>query len=242
MRKILLVFIILFVHSFSFSQDLNKIGAAGISFLLNSQSGQQNLNQDEKVALSILGSFLNEQSNRQHDLNVANATSTKVIQSTNGSSIQLMKDLEGNVYLVQDGIVHKISSSVVSLAANTVETIESKRYLPNYNLSELKTKCEHLPSDNSKYEDRKVETKHINYSISTKTILEQYPSATSIRKTGTKEYYYDSRGIRISQIPTNTQINIAYLPNYDKKLTELKTTFTCKWYDWNTSLATQMDD
>ena len=213
----------LLVNSFLFAQDLNKIGAAGISFLLNSQSGQKNLNHDEKVALSILGSFLNNESNKKHDLNVANASSTKIIQTQTGNQVQLMRDAEGNVYLIQDGMVHKVSSSAINMAVGSKEHRESRKYLPEYDLDKLKKNYYKSPEKNITSKSIRTDTKR-----TVNSYIQEYENVINIVRPGTSAKYYYIKGIEKKNvyIPKNTNIII-----YSEYLhPELKTTFTCKWF------------
>jgi len=244
MKKIAFSFLLLiYIIPYSYSQDLNKIGAAGISFLLNSQSGHNNLSHDEKVALTILGSFLKEESSRQHELEVAKSSSTKVIQSSDGNSVKLIKDTDGNVYLVHNDVAHRISSPVISMAVNESKKNVSDRNLPEFDLKELEKKCIRIiPNSEYAYKNRVVETRFIKYTTATQKIVEEYSAVSSIRKTGTKDYYYDNRGIRILKIPANTQINIAYLPDSYIIKTKLKTTFTCKWCNYNKDIRPSFDN
>lgn len=131
MKKIIVLPLVFALFIETSAQDYNKIGAAGISFLLNSNSGQKNLNHDEKVALSILGAFLNEKSNRQHEMNVANASSSKIVYTTSGEQIQLVRDAQGNVYLLQNGIIHPVSNQVISMATVS-EYADTKTEIDNY--------------------------------------------------------------------------------------------------------------
>ena len=95
MKKVIIL-LLLSINIFAievFAQDLNKIGAAGIAFLIGNSKTSAGMSRDEKLAISLLGSFLNEKGNRQHELNVANAGKTEmVLQANDGTQIKLVRD------------------------------------------------------------------------------------------------------------------------------------------------------
>lgn len=227
MKTKLIILVLLLIASSLFSQNINKIGAAGISFLLNSKSGQTNLNHDEKVALSILGSFLNEQSNRQHDLDVANASATKVIYTESGNQVQLVKDTNGNVYILQDGVIHLISQSVVNMATGSNEHRDSRKYLPDYNIKQLRDIYDTSVPYTLEESYTTVNVTAPNYKTKTVYWQRQYSDVSCIKNSNSGKIYLGcGRKYFTPNIPSNTHLSISYFA----KPVKLKTTFTCVWY------------
>ena len=144
MKKIIFLLGVLLLSELnSFSQNLEDVGAGVIDFLLRNPKTANRMNTSEEVALDIIGDLLKTSSNRKHELKYAEAGSNKVVINSGGRNAEIVRDLNGKIYLLVDGIIYPISDELIQQAQNSQKVTYSSNvanndYLTPYNIDELK--------------------------------------------------------------------------------------------------------
>ncbi|PCH69167.1 MAG: hypothetical protein COC06_08140 [Bacteroidales bacterium] len=165
MRKIFTVICLLLMVFITYSQKLETIGAGVLDFLIDEKSStSKKFNGTEQAAMRVIGNLLNKSANRKHDLNVANAGRREIILNTNtGVQATLYADKEGKLYLLYNGLIHPISSSLVERAKseNGSSSIETPKEIENstlnaYNIEKLKTEYAFDKTEKFTHEDTLV--------------------------------------------------------------------------------------
>jgi hypothetical protein len=144
MKRLFFIFCItLLPVSHLFSQDLKDAGAGVIDFLLRNPKTADRMKPSESIALDIIGNLLKTSSQRNHELNLAAAGSDKVIINSNDNrQAEIVRDTNGKIYLLVDGIIYPISDELVKQAQinpniSTTSSIVSIETLYPYNLETL---------------------------------------------------------------------------------------------------------
>ena len=106
------------------------------------------MNASEAAALNVISDVLRTSANRKHDMNVANAGRSEIVINT-GENNQgtIYSDIQGNVYLLYNGIIYPISKDLVNQAkSESGESVPdyqpptiNNATLPNFNLSSLES-------------------------------------------------------------------------------------------------------
>jgi hypothetical protein len=254
--SILFISIIFILHG-AHSQQIETIGAGVIDFLLTNPKTANQVNPTETAALKVIGNLLNISAERKHDLNVANAGRSEIVINTStGAQATMYSDNQGNLYLLYNGKIYPISSTLVNQARNESKTINNAT-LSDYDLSELDKK---LIVNKEYVEYLIIDGETVNqiankFNISTSDIYfkklnnprqgeffnahqadEKFSKKLHIEYYGKyKGYFYPSGWYPMYSTPYYTM----YLNMYK---TDIKETFTCNWAkDFNND-GFQIDD
>lgn len=134
----------------SFSQDngtIETIGAGVIEFLLTTPKTANKLDETQYSALLTVGKVLEIFGQRKHDIKTAAAGSDQIIINTSsGEQVKVIQDVKKNLYLLKDGVIYPVTSSLVAQAEeekiNPSSLILNKSVqnatLPDYDFSRLK--------------------------------------------------------------------------------------------------------
>lgn len=122
-RFILTLFILTSTSYISYSQKLEDIGAGVIDFLLRNPKTANKMNSTETVALDIIGDLLKTESQRKYQLEYATAGRNQImINSNDGRQAQFVKNEQGKIFLLVDGIVYPIAQELVNEASGNKTT------------------------------------------------------------------------------------------------------------------------
>jgi len=126
MKKLLVTLSFFILVSYSQGQTWESIGSGVADFLISNPKTANRMDEDEQIALGIIGDLLNLTSNRKHEINVAHAGKTQInLQTNSGQKLQLVSDANGKIYVLSNNIIHPISNNVISEAKEYVLNQES---------------------------------------------------------------------------------------------------------------------
>lgn len=233
--KLLFIFIISFLWSFSLTAQIEEeVGAGVIEFLLSNPKTANRMNATDEAALNILGKLLRTQSNRKHELNVANTGKTQmVIQGENGSNATLVQDNSGNVYLLSNGTIYPLAQSLVNQAKEQNYTMQevSSSNLPAYNINML---SQQFNSNNISTERKSVVLNKMMNHYEILANLE--PNARIVDYQWAKNTFMYKPEFRGNREKFFAKDRKAYLPKtatvfyeIEKTSTKLNCIFTCNW-------------
>lgn len=143
MKTVCFLLLFLSVSSSLFSQNIEDLTAAGIDFLLRNPKTANKMDPGAAVALDIIGDLFKSQSERKFQLEYANANRDQIIVNTsNGKQAQLVKNENGKVFLLVDGVIYPISQELVNQAtlSNYSGTNTYDEDFNEINLENLKNK------------------------------------------------------------------------------------------------------
>ncbi|TFH64575.1 MAG: hypothetical protein E4G91_05340 [Candidatus Zixiibacteriota bacterium] len=113
-----LLFVFFGAISSSYSQKIEDVGAGVIDFLLRNPKTADKMKSDEKIALDIIGDLLKTEGQRKHELEYATSGRNQIlIQSSDGRQAQFVKNENGKVFLLLDGVIYPISQELVEEAS-----------------------------------------------------------------------------------------------------------------------------
>lgn len=120
MSRVALILTALLVSApLAHAQRIEDIGAGVISFLLRNPKTADRMKADEKTALEILADLLRTEGQRKHELEYATSTRNQItIQTAAGQQASFVRDTNGTVFLLLDGVIYPIASELVSAAAH----------------------------------------------------------------------------------------------------------------------------
>jgi len=122
-HKFLILSILTFSANITFSQTSKDISAGVIDFLLRNPKTANKMNVAESTALDIIGDLLKTASERKHQLEYAAAGSNQItVNSSDGRQAQFVKNEQGKIFLLVDGVVYPIAQELVEEA----KTMNSK--------------------------------------------------------------------------------------------------------------------
>jgi len=127
------------ISSTLFSQKIEDVGAGVIDFLLRNPKTANKMNSTETVALDIIGDLLKTESERKHQLEYANAGRNQItINSNDGRQAQFVKNEQGKIFLLVDGVVYPIAQELVNEASGIRNpSIQGYSILNQVNTSEI---------------------------------------------------------------------------------------------------------
>lgn len=125
--------------------NLSKTGAIetasaeAINFLLTCPKTANEMNSTQEAALTTLRTVLQIFGQRKHEVNVANVGKDQIIINSNdGRQVTVVMDTQGNMYLLQNGVIYPIAQSLVNQAKNeTPISANSYATLQPYDLNTL---------------------------------------------------------------------------------------------------------
>ena len=119
------------------SQEIEDVSAAVINFLLRNPKTANKMKTGEKIALDIIGDLLKTEGERKHQLRYAGAGRNQItIQTNDGRQAQFVRNEQGNVFLLYDGIIYPVAQELVNQAKG-IEQIKIATLSP-YNERKLK--------------------------------------------------------------------------------------------------------
>lgn len=129
-KILILGILVVFATNVLFSQNntnktgaIETVGAGVIDFLLANPKTANKLNATEEIALSTLGTVLRIFGERKHEVNVATSGKDQIIINSNdGRQITAVMDNQGNMYLLKDGVIYPVASSLVDQAKKEVSS------------------------------------------------------------------------------------------------------------------------
>jgi len=148
MKRISLLFLISICVINSFAQEVEDVGAGIIEFLLRNPKTANKMNKTESITLDIIGGLLKTEAERKRQLEYATVGRDQIIINTNqGNQAQIVKDTNGNIYLLYEGVIYPIAQELLQQAneydEGNVSTIDnSEKKIPysdsyfNENLNE----------------------------------------------------------------------------------------------------------
>ena len=137
----------LLICSVTYSQQWETFGAGVIDFLMTNPKTASKTNAAEAAALSAIRALLTINAQRKHEVNVASAGRDEIIINTNsGTQATIYSDNQGNLYLLSNGIIYPIATSLVNQAKSegtgfTADTDNPKMNnatLQQYSISDLR--------------------------------------------------------------------------------------------------------
>jgi len=141
----------IFISSFlviSISLSLNclsqisgeDIGAGVIDFLLQNPKTANKLNPTEEAALNVIGDLFQTAGQRKHEIHYAESGKDQIILNYNQSNqATILKDQDGNAYILIDGTLYPIAQSLVTQAQNEYNKPTSNYFYSNIKNSTLST-------------------------------------------------------------------------------------------------------
>jgi hypothetical protein len=99
---------------------IKNISAGAIDILMNSKGGLDKLNPNSRRALGLVRDVLIQSSDREHQKDLANSGRDQIILNVDdGRKVNLVKDENGKVYILSEGIIYPISKEIVDEAKKT---------------------------------------------------------------------------------------------------------------------------
>ena len=138
---ILIVLIAVFSSSSLYSQKIEDFGAGVIDFLLRNPKTANKMKAEEAIALDIIGDLLKTTSERKHQLEYASAGKNQItINTTDSRQAEFVKNEQGQVFLLMDGVVYPIAQELVYEAQGINQNQQTKiiNSVNNYESSSLK--------------------------------------------------------------------------------------------------------
>jgi len=141
MKTRVFILSLLVIPFVSFSQELETLGSGIINFLLTNPQTANRTNATEAAALNVIGDLLSISAQRKHEMNVAELGKSEIIvNATDGNQAKIFQDIQGNIYLLFNGLIYPIAKTLVEEAKdiNPDLTVKGSSLQP-YNLLLLKS-------------------------------------------------------------------------------------------------------
>jgi hypothetical protein len=125
--SISIILLCFFSNRHSHAQNIKDVGAGVIEMLMGSQKISSDMKPGERIALNVVRDVLVQASRREHEMGVASAGKTEInLRDNVGNQAQLVKDENGNVYLIQNGQLYPIDQQIVNQARNSRLTFNNR--------------------------------------------------------------------------------------------------------------------
>ena len=212
----------------SYSQKIEDLGAGVIDFLLRNPKTANKMNDSESIALDIIRDLLKTEGERKHEIEYATAGRNQItINANDGRQAQFVRNEQGKVFLLVDGVIYPIAQELVNeaLGGINLQTMGNNT-LPPYDLLELEKSfntCETYQAGETYYYYVGVNGEYLN-EISKKTgmpINYIYDSEDAFDPELPKKYLENKQ-----KLPPGKQLRIAKI-GYKNQIGLI---FEYKWY------------
>jgi hypothetical protein len=99
------------------SQSLENIGAGFLDFMTRNPKTANKMKPEQAIALDIISDLLKTEGQRKHELKYASAGRNQItVNTSNGGQVQFVRDDQGNIYFLSNGIVYRVSDDLKNQA------------------------------------------------------------------------------------------------------------------------------
>ena len=158
MRKLILLLAVLSlsIAKIEAQVQIGDIAGSALNFLTTNPKTANNMKPEERIALNLVANLFRKSAERKHDLEVASQSRDQITYKygNEGKTVSIVKDLQGNAYLLIGDIVYPISNDLLIQAAQQVQAQyqpplppqpPARSYLPEYNRRKLKREYKTSP-------------------------------------------------------------------------------------------------